>query len=195
MSLDGDVATVRATLDAIPGKKILVGHSYGGAVISNAAYERSDLRVMVAPPGVKAEPTSAGSLARRAGPSSHRRSAPRHQSDERREVMDFRLAGKVAVVTGASKGIGLAVTRALVGEGVSVVAAARSLTADLAQLTAQGRVHPVEVDLGTPDGPARLIDETVGGTAGWTFWSTTWARSDHDPTGSSPSPTTTGCGG
>jgi pimeloyl-ACP methyl ester carboxylesterase len=43
MSLDGDVATVRATLDAIPGKKILVGHSYGGAVISNAAYERSDV--------------------------------------------------------------------------------------------------------------------------------------------------------
>ena len=80
--------------------------------------------------------------------------------------MDLRLAGKTAIVTGASKGIGLAVTRALVDEGVSVVAAARSLTADLAQLTAQGRVHPVEVDLGTPDGPARLIDETVGGYGG-----------------------------
>ena len=32
--------------------------------------------------------------------------------------MDLHLAGKVAVVTGASKGIGLAVTRALVAEGV-----------------------------------------------------------------------------
>ena len=31
--------------------------------------------------------------------------------------MDLRLAGKVVVVTGASKGIGLAVTTTLVGEG------------------------------------------------------------------------------
>lgn len=75
--------------------------------------------------------------------------------------MDLRLAGKVAVVTGASKGIGLAVTRALVGEGVSVVAAARSLTDDLSRLSTQGRVHPVPVDLGTPYGPARLNDEAV----------------------------------
>ncbi len=75
--------------------------------------------------------------------------------------MDLRLAGKVAVVTGASKGIGLAVTRALLGEGVSVVAAARNLTDDLSQLTTQGKVHPVQVDLGTPEGPARLIDEAV----------------------------------
>ena len=75
--------------------------------------------------------------------------------------MDLRLAGKVALVTGASKGTGLAVTRALVGEGVSVVAAARSLTDDLSRLSTQGRVHPVPVDLGTPDGPARLNDEAV----------------------------------
>jgi NAD(P)-dependent dehydrogenase (short-subunit alcohol dehydrogenase family) len=77
------------------------------------------------------------------------------------EAMDLRLAGKVAVVTGASKGIGLAVTRALVSEGVNVVAAARDLTDDLSQLTTQGQVHPVQVDLGTPDGPTQLIDEAV----------------------------------
>ena len=46
-TLSGDVATVRATLDAIPGEKILVAHSYGGMVISNAGAGRSDVRALV----------------------------------------------------------------------------------------------------------------------------------------------------
>lgn len=46
-TLAGDVATVQATLDAIPGKKILVGHSYGGMVISGAGYGRSDVLGLV----------------------------------------------------------------------------------------------------------------------------------------------------
>ena len=37
--------------------------------------------------------------------------------------MDLQLSGRIAVVTGASKGIGLAVTRSLIEEGASVVAA------------------------------------------------------------------------
>jgi pimeloyl-ACP methyl ester carboxylesterase len=46
-SVSNDMAIVQATLDSIPGDKILVGHSYGGFVITNAASGRSDLRGLV----------------------------------------------------------------------------------------------------------------------------------------------------
>ena len=46
-SVAGDVAIVRSTLDSIPGDKILVGHSYGGFVITNAASGRTDVRGLV----------------------------------------------------------------------------------------------------------------------------------------------------
>jgi pimeloyl-ACP methyl ester carboxylesterase len=46
-SVSDDVAIVQATLDSIPGDKILVGHSYGGFVITNAASGRSDVRGLV----------------------------------------------------------------------------------------------------------------------------------------------------
>jgi pimeloyl-ACP methyl ester carboxylesterase len=42
-----DIATVRAVLDAIPGPKILVGHSYGGYVVTNAGFGRNDVRALV----------------------------------------------------------------------------------------------------------------------------------------------------
>jgi pimeloyl-ACP methyl ester carboxylesterase len=47
LDMPTDVATVRATLDAIPGEKILVGHSYGRAVISQAAAGHTDIRGLV----------------------------------------------------------------------------------------------------------------------------------------------------
>jgi NAD(P)-dependent dehydrogenase (short-subunit alcohol dehydrogenase family) len=75
--------------------------------------------------------------------------------------MDLHLSGKIAVVTGASKGIGLAITQALVSEGVSVVAGAREVSAELSRLAEAGSVHPVPVDLATPDGPARLIEAAI----------------------------------
>jgi len=72
--------------------------------------------------------------------------------------MDLKLNGKVAVVTGASKGIGLAVSIALASEGVRVVAGARTPTAELETLDA---VVPVAVDLARAGGPEQLIDRAV----------------------------------
>ena len=71
--------------------------------------------------------------------------------------MDLNLAGKVAVVTGAGKGIGLAVTKALADEGARVVAG--SLTTD--SLEGLKGVSPVAVDLSAHDGPARLIQHAT----------------------------------
>jgi NAD(P)-dependent dehydrogenase (short-subunit alcohol dehydrogenase family) len=71
--------------------------------------------------------------------------------------MDLNLADKVAVVTGTSKGIGLAATQALADEGALVVAAARS-TETLAGID---RVTAVALDLATPGGPAQLIKRAV----------------------------------
>ena len=71
--------------------------------------------------------------------------------------MDLALAGKVAVVTGASKGIGLAATRALVDEGAAVVAGARSVTG----LEGIEGVTSVAVDLAAPDGPSQLVERAI----------------------------------
>src|SRR6266705_5982540 len=69
--------------------------------------------------------------------------------------VDLGLKGKIAVVTGASAGIGLAITQALVAEGVHVVAGARSSSPELNALG--GSVEAVTVDLATAAGPAELV--------------------------------------
>jgi NAD(P)-dependent dehydrogenase (short-subunit alcohol dehydrogenase family) len=71
--------------------------------------------------------------------------------------MDLGLTGQVAVVTGASRGIGLAVVRALVDEGARVVAGARSSSEELEVLAKTGAVQPVEVDLADEHGPSTLV--------------------------------------
>jgi NAD(P)-dependent dehydrogenase (short-subunit alcohol dehydrogenase family) len=71
--------------------------------------------------------------------------------------MELELAGKVAVVTGASKGIGLAVVETLAAEGARVVAGARTIDS---LLGIEG-VAAVQVDLVDPAGPERLVSEAI----------------------------------
>jgi NAD(P)-dependent dehydrogenase (short-subunit alcohol dehydrogenase family) len=71
--------------------------------------------------------------------------------------MDLELNDKIAVVTGASKGIGLAVTRALAAEGARVVAGARGVDS----LAGLERVTGVALDLASPEGPARLVQRAL----------------------------------
>ncbi len=71
--------------------------------------------------------------------------------------MDLGLDGRTAVVTGASRGIGLAITRGLAAHGARVIAGARRSSAELDQLAKQGQVRVLEVDLADPGGPARLV--------------------------------------
>ncbi len=71
--------------------------------------------------------------------------------------MDLELSDKVAVVTGASKGIGLAVVGELAAEGATVVAGARHVE----PLAGIDGVTGVAVDLTASDGPARLVGHAV----------------------------------
>jgi NAD(P)-dependent dehydrogenase (short-subunit alcohol dehydrogenase family) len=73
--------------------------------------------------------------------------------------MDLELNGRVAVVTGASKGIGLAVTRTLLEEGALVLAASRSRSPELDELDAD-LVH-MPVNLMDPAAPAAVIARAV----------------------------------
>jgi NAD(P)-dependent dehydrogenase (short-subunit alcohol dehydrogenase family) len=77
--------------------------------------------------------------------------------------MDLGLDGKRAIVTGASKGIGLAVARRLVTEGVAVVAGSRQSSAELDALCHSGHVVHVSVDLSGSEGPARLVETALRG--------------------------------
>jgi NAD(P)-dependent dehydrogenase (short-subunit alcohol dehydrogenase family) len=71
--------------------------------------------------------------------------------------MDINLAGRTAVVTGGSKGIGLAVVRNLAASGAQVITGATSPSEEIEALTDEKQVVFAETDLADPDGPARLV--------------------------------------
>jgi 3-oxoacyl-[acyl-carrier protein] reductase len=80
--------------------------------------------------------------------------------------VDLGLAGQVYVVTGGSRGLGLATAEVLVEEGASVVLAGRTQAAlDAAAAGLQdagpGRATGVTGDLADPDTPQRLVDAAL----------------------------------
>jgi len=79
--------------------------------------------------------------------------------------MDLGLTGKVAIVTGASQGIGKATVLRLASEGALVVACARGrdmLDATVAQVReAGGRAHAVSADVSKPQAAPGIVDEAL----------------------------------
>jgi NAD(P)-dependent dehydrogenase (short-subunit alcohol dehydrogenase family) len=73
--------------------------------------------------------------------------------------MNLDLHGRVAVVTGASKGIGLAVAQRLLDEGARVVATSRRRNAELDALN--GDLLHVPADLTDPEAPAAVVARAV----------------------------------
>ena len=85
--------------------------------------------------------------------------------------MDLGLDGKVALVTGASRGIGKEIARALAAEGCRVAICAR--TADDLERAAEeiaageeGRVLPVALDLTRPEAAEALVERSVAAFGG-----------------------------
>ncbi|BCJ38796.1 3-oxoacyl-ACP reductase [Actinocatenispora thailandica] len=76
--------------------------------------------------------------------------------------MELALTGKTAVVTGASRGIGLAVVEALADEGVQVLGAARTVTPELAKHAAV----TVPADLSTREGATSVVDTALAELGG-----------------------------
>jgi NAD(P)-dependent dehydrogenase (short-subunit alcohol dehydrogenase family) len=78
--------------------------------------------------------------------------------------MDLGIAGKCALVTGSTQGIGRAIAEALVAEGARVIVNARSEAAvkgTAAELSRHGVAHGIAADLSTAAGAQTLLTEAA----------------------------------
>jgi NAD(P)-dependent dehydrogenase (short-subunit alcohol dehydrogenase family) len=75
--------------------------------------------------------------------------------------MDLQLKGKTAIVTGGSAGIGLAITKALAAEGVTVTVPGRSKEKLEKALAGISNAKAVVADPGTAEGAEALIQQVL----------------------------------
>ncbi len=75
--------------------------------------------------------------------------------------MDLQLSGKVALVTGSSRGIGRGIAVRLVEEGAEVMFCARGAESLEAATAGLERAHGVVADVSTSDGAAAAVDAAV----------------------------------
>ena len=83
--------------------------------------------------------------------------------------MDLGLAGKVAVVTGSSRGIGRGIATRLIEEGADVLFCARgaeALDEAVGSVRGPGRAHALVADVSTPAGAAAVVDGAVSAFGG-----------------------------
>ena len=83
--------------------------------------------------------------------------------------MDLELAGKIAVVTGSSRGIGRGIATRLGEEGADVVFCARGadvLEEAVSAAGGPGRAHGVVADVTSPQGAAQVVDAAVAAFGG-----------------------------